>query len=44
MIKFTLAGLEELGFSRDQVYTTLELRMNAASESAAMQHRIKICM
>ena len=27
MIKFTLAGLEELGFSRDQVYTTLELRM-----------------
>ena len=27
MIKFTLAGLEELGFSREQVYTTLELRM-----------------
>ena len=27
MIKFVLAGLEELGFSRDQVYTTLELRM-----------------
>ena len=27
MIKFVLAGLEELGFSREQVYTTLELRM-----------------
>ena len=27
MIKFGLAGLEELGFSREQVYTTLELRM-----------------
>ncbi len=27
MIKFTLAGLEELGFTRDRVYTTLELRM-----------------
>ena len=25
--KFVLAGLEELGFSREQVYTTLELRM-----------------
>ena len=27
MIKFTLEGLRELGFSKEQVYTTLELRM-----------------
>lgn len=27
MIKFTLQGLSELGFSNEQVYTTLELRM-----------------
>ncbi len=27
MIKFVLQGLQELGFSREQVYTTLELRM-----------------
>ncbi len=27
MIKFTLAGLLELGFNKTQVYTTLELRM-----------------
>ncbi len=27
MIKFTLAGLVELGFTKSQVYTTLELRM-----------------
>ena len=27
MIKFTLQGLEELGFDKKQVYTTLELRM-----------------
>ena len=27
MIKFTLAGLIELGFNKDQVYTTMELRM-----------------
>ncbi len=27
MIKFTLAGLKELGFSEEQVYTTMELRM-----------------
>lgn len=27
MIKFTLQGLMELGFTRDQVYTTMELRM-----------------
>ncbi len=27
MIKFTLAGLEEMGFTKEQVYTTLELRM-----------------
>lgn len=27
MIKFTLAGLLELGFTKDRVYTTLELRM-----------------
>ena len=27
MIKFTLSGLLELGFSKDRVYTTLELRM-----------------
>lgn len=27
MIKFTLAGLVEIGFKYDQVYTTLELRM-----------------
>ena len=25
--KFTLAGLQELGFDKTQVYTTLELRM-----------------
>ncbi len=30
MIKFTLAGLLELGFSREQVYTTFELRMKCA--------------
>jgi len=30
MIKFTLAGLEELGFSKEQVYTTFELRMKCA--------------
>ena len=30
MIKFTLAGLEELGFGRDQVYTTFELKMKCA--------------
>lgn len=27
MIKFTLAGLKELGFKENQVYTTMELRM-----------------
>lgn len=27
MIKFTLAGLKELGFKDEQIYTTLELRM-----------------
>ena len=27
MIKFTLAGLEELGFQKNQIYTTLEMRM-----------------
>ena len=27
MIKFTLSGLQELGFQKDQVYTTMELRM-----------------
>ena len=27
MIKFTLAGLEEMGFGKAQVYTTLEMRM-----------------
>ncbi len=27
MIKFTLAGLKELGFDQTQVYTTMELRM-----------------
>ena len=27
MIKFTLAGLKELGFTEQQVYTTMELRM-----------------
>ena len=27
MTAMVLAGLEELGFSREQVYTTLELRM-----------------
>mgnify|MGYP000970308656 FL=1 len=27
MIKFTLQGLEELGFKKEQVYTTMELRM-----------------
>ena len=30
MIKFTLAGLMELGFSREQIYTTMELRMKCA--------------
>jgi len=30
MIKFTLSGLMELGFSREQVYTTMELRMKCA--------------
>ena len=30
MIKFTLAGLMDLGFSREQVYTTMELRMKCA--------------
>ncbi len=27
MIKFTLAGLEEIGFDKTQVYTTMELKM-----------------
>ena len=27
MIKFTLAGLQELGFDKTQIYTTMELRM-----------------
>lgn len=27
MIKFTLAGLEEIGFKKTQVYTTMELKM-----------------
>ena len=27
MIKFVLAGLTDMGFQKDQVYTTLELRM-----------------
>ncbi|MBQ9544205.1 MAG: FAD/NAD(P)-binding protein [Clostridia bacterium] len=27
MIKFTLAGLVELGFNKEQVYTTMEMRM-----------------
>ena len=27
MIKFVLAGLQEMGFTKEQVYTTLELRM-----------------
>ena len=30
MIKFTLAGLTELGFEKKQVYTTLELKMKSA--------------
>ncbi len=30
MIKFTLAGLKDLGFSEEQVYTTMELRMKCA--------------
>ena len=30
MIKFTLASLMKLGFSRNQVYTTMELRMKCA--------------
>ena len=29
MIKFTLAGLLELGFDKSQIYTTLELRMKS---------------
>ena len=27
MIKFVLAGLTEMGFTKEQIYTTLELRM-----------------
>ncbi|MBR5261018.1 MAG: hydrogenase, partial [Oscillospiraceae bacterium] len=27
MIKFTLAGLQEIGFKKDQIYTTLDMRM-----------------
>ena len=30
MIKFTLQGLSELGFNKEQVFTTLELRMKCA--------------
>lgn len=30
MIKFTLAALMELGFAREQVYTTMELKMKCA--------------
>ena len=30
MIKFTLAGLMELGFQKNQVYTTFELKMKCA--------------
>ena len=29
MSKFVLAGLQEMGFTKEQVYTTLELRMNS---------------
>ena len=35
MIKFVLAALGEMGFEKTQVYTTLELRMNAAWANAA---------
>ena len=31
MIKFTLAGLQEIGFDKTQVYTTMELRMKCGS-------------
>ena len=34
MIKFVLQGLEELGFTRTQVYTTLELRMKCVLVNA----------
>ena len=30
MIKFTLQGLGEIGFNKEQIYTTLELRMKCA--------------
>ena len=30
MIKFTLAGLQKLGFDKTQVYTTMELKMKCA--------------
>ena len=30
MIKFTLAGLTELGFAKEQIYTTMELKMKCA--------------
>ena len=30
MIKFTLAGLQDLGFQKTQIYTTMELRMKCA--------------
>ena len=47
MIKFTLAGLQEVGFSKEQVYTTLELRMkcgigkNAAAATSALNMSVK---
>ena len=43
MIKFTLAALMELGFAREQVYTTMELKMKCAlGKVRQVQHRQQI--
>ena len=45
MIKFTLAGLQELGFDKTQVYTTMELRMKCGiGKMRPLQHRFKVCL
>ena len=42
MIKFVLAALEEMGFSKEQIYTTLELRMKQLeTEQSALQNEME---
>ena len=43
MIKFCLASLVKMGFSKEQVYTTLELRMKCGvGKCGPLQHRLQI--